>query len=108
MNTDHYVQRVEVQHSFDLVEFASKLTALTTSSAGVAQLCSTQDRIVRFLGNQLEQLEDAPGMDVILVGLSERLGFTKELLQAERQHNEYAQAATAAQVQMVCSDSTQN
>lgn len=100
MGTDDYFESSGVRGPLDLVKFTSKLTALATSSAGVTQLCSTQDRITRFLSEQLEKLEKESKVDDTLY-LRERLTFTVELLRAERQHNEYVRAAAAAQVQMV-------
>lgn len=103
MKTDEYITTPKVRRALDLIEFQSKLTALATSSAGVSQLCSTQSRIIQFLGEQLAILKkEVPEMDTAMISLGERLAFTRELLQAERQHNEYTKAATQAQVQMVC------
>ncbi|EPE24519.1 hypothetical protein GLAREA_08371 [Glarea lozoyensis ATCC 20868] len=61
----------------DLVEFASKLTALSTSIVGVAQLWASQSRV--------------------------RLSYIDQVLEAERQHNNYNKDVAQAQVQMVYS-----
>ncbi|QKX57884.1 uncharacterized protein TRUGW13939_05004 [Talaromyces rugulosus] len=104
MKTDYYIISPKVQRTLDLVEFASRLTALGSSSVGVTQLCSTQHRIMQFLDDQLKTLKkEAPETDTVLTALGERLAFTRELLQAERQHNEYIKGAAQTQVQMVYS-----
>jgi hypothetical protein len=106
MKTDYYIKPSKVASTLDLVEFTSRLTALSTSSVGVTQLCSTQDRIIQFLWEQLDLLKKtASAPDDILASLSDRLAFTREILRAERQHNEYIKAASQAQVQMVHSSS---
>jgi hypothetical protein len=87
----------------------SKLTSLAVSSAGVTQLCSTQERIINFLWTQLELLKiKSPDGNPVRTYLGEThlgqcLAFTRELLHAERQQNEYIKAAAQAQVQMVIS-----
>jgi hypothetical protein len=102
METDDYIKAPRARRALDLVEFTRKLTALATSSVGVTQLCSTQDRIVQFLWEQLELLKRrASDTDEVQILLYDRLAFTREFLRAERQHNEYVKAATQAQVQMV-------
>jgi hypothetical protein len=105
MKTDDYIKSPpKVRTALDLVKFTSKLTSLAASSAGVTQLCSTQDRIIHFLWAQLELLKiKAPDGNEVLTSLGERLTFTRELLRAERQHNEYIKAAAQVQVQMVIS-----
>jgi hypothetical protein len=102
MKTDYYIKSPAERQEVDLVEFTSKLTALATSSIGVTQLCSTQSRIIKFLADQIELLKKGTTeMDEILISLGERLAFVREMLQAERQHNEYIKAAAQTQVQMV-------
>lgn len=104
METDDYIKSPKVRQALNLIEFTRKLTALATSSAGVTQLCSTQDRIIQFLWEQLALFKrKASDRDDVLISLCERLAFTRELLRAERQHNEYVRAAAQAQVQMVYS-----
>lgn len=103
METDDYIQSPKIKTAPDLVKFTRKLTSLSTSSVGVTQLCSTQDRIVQFLWEQFEFLKrENPTSDDVLTTLWESLAFTREILRAERQHNEYIKAAAQAQVQMVC------
>ncbi|KAI1129948.1 hypothetical protein F5Y10DRAFT_237209 [Nemania abortiva] len=102
MKTDDYFKSGKVRGPLDLVGFSSKLTALGTSSAGVAQLCSTQDRIVRFLEDECQKMM-REGTSEFLADVDEMIVFTRELLRGEQQHNEYNRAAAAAQVQMVYS-----
>ena len=98
MNTDDYITSSKARRALDLIEFAGKLTSLSSSSAGVTELCSTQHRFVRFLGGQLGFLK----RDEVSMLLLERLAFAREFLQAERQHADYIKAAAQAQAQMVC------
>jgi hypothetical protein len=54
------------------------------------------------LWEQLRLLQKkASGTDDVSTSIWEQLAFTRELLRAERQHNEYTKAAVQAQVQMV-------
>jgi len=102
MKTDYYLKPPSLVPELDLVEFTRKLTALSTSSVGVTQLCTTQDRIIQFLFEQLDLSRNAlSAPNAVLATLSDRLSFTREILRAERQHNEYIKAASQAQVQMV-------
>jgi hypothetical protein len=102
MKTDYYLRPSRAVPEVDLVEFTRKLTALSTSSVGVTQLCTTQDRIVQFLFEQLDLLKPiSSAPNNVHASLRDRLAFTREILRAERQHNEYIKGASQAQVQMV-------
>lgn len=78
METDHYISTFHMPQALNLVEFASKLTALGTSSACVTRLCSTQDRILQFLGEHLDLLEKNAKTDDVLVSLRECSAFNAE------------------------------
>jgi hypothetical protein len=66
MKTDYYIASPKVKRTLDLVEFASRLTALGSSSVGVTQLCSTQHRIVQFLDDQLKALKRKHQKQILL------------------------------------------
>lgn len=103
MKTTHFIRGPKTEKDVNLLEFASVLTSLGSSSAGVTQLCATQSRIVKFLEGQLSLEMDVPGpYDKLILGtLRERIMFMNQHLEAEKQRNAYIKAATKAQVQMV-------
>jgi alpha-amylase/alpha-mannosidase (GH57 family) len=104
MKTDHFAWKVENQQPLDLVEFASELTALSTSSVVIAQLWESQNRIVNFLTKELEILNSKKFSFASMQGmavLSQRLKYINQVLEAERQQNKSNKDVAQAQVQMV-------
>jgi len=104
MKTTLYINGREARQAVNLTNFAKDLTALSSSSAGITQLCSTQSRIIKFLEKQiaLQRKEDVTQNKQVVNTLAELLEFAKQMLEAEQQHNAYIKESAQAHVQMVC------